>query len=147
MVDARIQRLLKIRTVQLTAAQARLVKSEEAVRHADEARALAEGRFEVVLGDALETGSCAVDDLVERRAKVEWEARLLNEARRIVAQTHELRDDHAKETQSMSLKMRQAESMAETVARNFSEEEARRERMRNDEFASGKTPRSERFKR
>jgi hypothetical protein len=136
MVDARIQRLLKIRNVQLTAALSKLAKSEEALRAADEARAFAQGRFDVVLVDSLSPGEFVVDDLVERRAKVEWEARLLNEASVQAARAHEVRDGHAEESKAMSLKMRQAESMSEAALRAFQEEEERRDRARNDEFAA-----------
>lgn len=142
MVDARIQRLLKIRNVQLTAAQSKLAKSEEALRAAHEARAFAQGRFDVVLVDSLAPGEFVVDDLVERRAKVEWEARLLNEASVRATRAHEVRDEHAEESKAMSLKMRQAESMSEAALRAFQEEEERRDRTRNDEFAAprGRSP-------
>lgn len=139
MVDARIQRLLKIRNVQLTAARSKLAKSEEALRLAQEARALAQGRFDVVLGDSLAQGECVVDDLIEGRAKVEWEARLLNEASMRTARAHEVREGHAEESKVMSLKMRQAESMSEAALRAFQEDEARRDRARIDEFAAGKS--------
>jgi hypothetical protein len=139
MVDARIKRLLKIRNVQLTAARSKLAKSEEALRAAHEARAFAQGRFDVVLDDSLTPGDCAVDDLIESRAKVEWEARLLNEASVRAARAHEVREGHAEESKVMSLKMRQAESMAEAAMRAFQADEERRDRARNDEFAAGKT--------
>ncbi len=134
--NARFGRILRIRSMQHTAAQMKLAKSEEALREAEAITRQAQDRLEEVADDASVKGDFSVEDLMESRARVAWEARRLKEASHSEVQASSKRNEHARASQTMALKVRQAESMNDAALIEWQAFESRLERIRTDELSS-----------
>jgi len=114
----------------------KLAKSEEALRDAEAITRQAQDRLEEVADDASVKGDFSVEDLMESRARVAWEARRLKEASHSEVQASSRRNEHARASQTMALKVRQAESMNDAALIEWQAFESRLERIRTDELSS-----------
>ena len=133
---SRFGRLLKIRALQLDAAQAELVRTEKSLRSAITTTGVARDRLEGANDAAVTEGELSIDDLVESRARVELQARRLKEALHDERGATVRRDQELERNKAMALKHRQVESMNESALAAWTEAESRRERLRDDELAS-----------
>lgn len=134
--QARFARILEIRNLQRTVAQASLARANQ---HAAEAERLArevEARLDETARRAVLSGELAIDDFVEARVRVTrlaverdraTEAQLAAETQAAVKR---------RELERASVAMRQAESLCENGARAANVEEVARDRKLSDEVAA-----------
>ncbi len=134
--SARFGRLLKIRALQLDAAQAELVRSEKTLRAAISTTTVARDRLEGANDAAVAEGELTIDDLMEARARVDLQARRLKEALHEERGAAVRRDAELERNKAMALKHRQVESMNESALAAWTEAESRRDRIHDDELAS-----------
>lgn len=134
----RFGRLLKIRALQLDAAQAELVRSESVLREAVAITTVARVHLESANDAAVAEGEFSIDDLMEARARVDLQARRLKDALHEEHGATTRRNVDLEKNKAMALKHRQVESMNETALAAWTESENRREQLRDDELAARK---------
>lgn len=133
---ARFERILEIRNLQKSAAQAALARAN---RHAAEAERIArevEARLDETARRAVRTGEMSLDELVETRVRVQRVAFQRDRAHEAVQEAHSGVTAQRSALDRASVATRQAETLVETSQRAADVAEADRERKAADELAA-----------